>query len=360
MRILVATDAFRPQVNGVVRSLEQLAEAAEAFGVAIEFLSPLGFATLPLPTYAEIRLALTGVRGVAARIALMERQGAFDHVHIATEGPIGYATRRFCLRRHRAFTTSYHTRFPEYVSARSRVPEALVYALLRRFHSAADGTMVATPSLARELSARGFPRLMRWSRGVDCQRFHPGKRGDLGLPRPVFLYAGRLAPEKNLEAFLSLDLPGSMLVVGDGPSAAALRREFPRARFLGLRKGEDLARIYASADVFVFPSRTDTFGMVLLEAMASGLPVAALPVPGPLDVVGDSGAGILHRDLREACLSALAIPRERARAHAETFTWAAATEQFLNNVAVARASHRARGASGEKGELLRERQAVER
>lgn len=362
MRILVATDAFRPQVNGVVRSLEQLAEAAKSFDVDIDFLSPQGFPTLPLPTYAEIRLALIGTRGVATRIAALEREGAFDHVHIATEGPIGYAARRFCLRRRRPFTTSYHTRFPEYVSARSPVPEALTYALLRRFHSAADGTMVATPSLMRELAARGFPRLMRWSRGVDCVRFHPDKRGDLGLPRPIFLYAGRLAPEKNLEGFLSLDLPGSSVLVGDGPSAALLRRSFPRAHFLGLQKGEALARTYASADVFVFPSRTDTFGMVLLEAMASGLPVAALPVPGPLDVVGDSGAGVLRSDLREACLAALGIPRERARAHAETFTWAAATAQFLDNVTAARTAHAARAgaSSGEQGQLLGKRKIIER
>ena len=363
MRILIATDAFRPQVNGVVRSLEQLAEAAQGFGITVEFLSPQGFPTIPLPTYAEIRLALTGFRGVAERIAALEKGTGFDHVHVATEGPIGYATRRFCLRQGRAFTTSYHTRFPEYISARSPVPEALTYELLRRFHSAADGTMVATPTLMRELGARGFPRLMRWSRGVDCGRFHPGKRSDLRLPRPIFLYAGRLAPEKNLDAFLSLDLPGSKVVVGDGPSAASLRRSYPATHFLGLRKGEDLARTYASADVFVFPSRTDTFGMVLLEAMASGLPVAALPVPGPLDVVGDSGAGVLDRDLHAACLAALEIPRELARAHAETFTWAAATQQFLDNVAAAKAGHAPRAGgdtSGKQAQLLRERQAVER
>lgn len=363
MRILIATDAFRPQVNGVVRSLEQLAEAAKGLGVTIEFLSPQGFPTIPLPTYAEIRLAVTGLRGVSDRIAAMEKGGGFDHVHVATEGPIGYAARRYCLRRGRAFTTSYHTRFPEYISARSPVPEALTYELLRRFHSAADGTMVATPTLMRELGARGFPHLMRWSRGVDGLRFHPGKRSDLQLPRPIFLYAGRLAPEKNLDAFLSLDLAGSKVVVGDGPSAAILRRSYPAVHFLGLRKGEDLARTYASADVFVFPSRTDTFGMVLLEAMASGLPVAALPVPGPIDVVGDSGAGILDRDLRVACLKALEIPRELARAHAETFTWAAATKQFLDNVAAAKAGHAARAGgdtSGKQAQLLRERQTVER
>lgn len=361
MRVLIATDAFRPQVNGVVRSLEALAEAAKGFGVEIVFLSPLGFPTIPLPTYSEIRLALTDVRGVARRIAELKRRGQpIDHIHIATEGPVGYATRRFCRRKRLPFTTSYHTRFPEYVAARYPVPEALSYALLRRFHNAGDGTMVSTPSLARDLDARGFTRLMPWSRGVDQVRFNPGKRQPWDLPRPIFLYAGRLAPEKNIEAFLSLDLPGSKVVAGDGPSRATLRRAFPDTQFLGTRTGEDLARIYASSDVFVFPSRTDTFGMVLLEAMASGLPVAALPVPGPLDVVGTSGAGILDEDLRAACLRAVDIPRETARAHAATFTWSHATAQFLANIATAQAAHAARaGGLGKQRQLLRQGQAVE-
>ena len=340
MRILVATDAARPQVNGVVRSYEQLTEAAAAVGVEIATLGPAGFATVPLPTYAEIRLALTGVRGFAARLARIERAGGpVSHIHVATEGPIGHAARRFCLRRDLPFTTSYHTRFPEYISARSPVPAALTYAYLRRFHNAGDGIMVATPTLAQELSDRGFKRPLRWSRGVDTERFDPAKRVPWDLPRPIYLYAGRLAPEKQLEAFLSLDLPGSKVLAGDGPSADHLKRSFPDAHFLGMQVGDELARTYASADVFVFPSRTDTFGMVLLEAMASGLPVAALPVPGPLDVVGDSGAGVLDNDLGAACLAALAISRDTARAHAETYTWAGATEQFLANVAAARVSH---------------------
>jgi glycosyltransferase involved in cell wall biosynthesis len=259
------------------------------------------------------------------------------------------------------FTTSYHTRFPEYIATRTRIPESLTYAVLRRFHNAGDGIMVSTPTVARELEERGFMRLMRWSRGVDAVRFNPSKRASLDLPGPIFLYAGRLAPEKNLEAFLALDLPGTKVVVGEGPSSATLRRAYPDVHFLGVRKGEDLARVYASADVFVFPSRTDTFGMVLLEAMASGLPVAALPVPGPLDVVGASGAGVLDEDLRAACLAALEIPRARARAHAETFTWANATEQFLANVTAARASHAARETSrksAEQRQLLRQRQPI--
>ncbi len=361
MRILVATDAFRPQINGVVRSLEALAASAPALGAEIRFLAPGSFPTVPLPTYAEIRLALAGERAVARRIAAEP----VDHVHIATEGPVGLAARRFCLRRGLPFTTSYHTRFPEYVAARLPVPARLTYALLRRFHNAGQGTMVSTPSLARELAERGFTRLMHWSRGVDLAAFDPARRVASDLPKPVFLYAGRLAPEKNLDAFLALDLPGCKVVVGDGPSGATLRRRYPQAHFLGVRRGDALAALYASADVFVFPSRTDTFGMVLLEALASGLPVAAFPVLGPRDVLGSSGAGALDEDLRAACLAALAIPREAARAHAATFTWERATRQFLRNIAAAKAAHGGAGsgapcpASGEEAHLLRQRQPVE-
>jgi glycosyltransferase involved in cell wall biosynthesis len=362
MRILVATDAFRPQVNGVVRSLESLATEALAQGVRIDFLHPQAFRTIPMPSYSEIPLALTGARGVAKRIAAMSRDDApIDHIHIATEGPLGVATRRFCRREGIAFTTSYHTRFPEYVAARWPVPESLSYAVLRRFHNAGDGTMVSTPTLARELGDRGFARLMQWSRGVDHVAFDPAHREPWDLPKPIFLYAGRLAPEKNLDAFLSLDLPGSKVLAGDGPSSDQLKRAFPDAHFLGVRKGADLARIYASADVFVFPSRTDTFGMVLLEALASGLPVAAFPVPGPIDVIGTSGSGLLDEDLRSACLGALDIPRALARAHAETFTWARSTRQFLDNVATAKANRSSRltARSGEQRQLLGKRQPIE-
>ncbi len=364
MRILIATDAFRPQVNGVVRSLESLAKSAAEIGTDIHFLTPNGFPTIPLPTYGEIRLAVAGQRAVAKHVA----RDPVDHVHIATEGPVGLAARRYCLDRGLPFTTSYHTRFPEYIAARSPVPEWVTYALLRRFHNAGNGTMVSTPSLARELGAKGFERLMQWSRGVDHVTFNPSKRTAWDLPKPIFLYAGRLAPEKNLDAFLKLDLPGSKVVVGDGPSRLGLSKAYPHVHFLGVRKGDDLATLYASADVFVFPSKTDTFGMVLLEALASGLPVAALPVLGPLDVIGDSGTGILDHDLRAACLAALEIPREKARAHAETYTWAHATQQFLGNIAVAKAAamrttDRASSkppldASSKKGEFLRQRQTI--
>jgi glycosyltransferase involved in cell wall biosynthesis len=332
MRILIATDAWRPQVNGVVRSLESVAKALSEFGAEIEFLTPQGFASIPLPTYSEIRLALATTRAVSKRL----EGPTIDHIHIATEGPVGYAARHYCLRAKRSFTTSYHTRFPEYIAARTRIPEVITYTLLRHFHNAGSGIMVSTASIANDLQRRGFKRLMHWSRGVDHSQFSPAKKAVLDLPRPIFLYAGRLAPEKNIEAFLSLDLPGSKVVAGDGPSRKVLQSSFPNAHFLGSQTSDALAVLYASADVFVFPSRTDTFGMVLLEALSCGLPVAALPVPGPLDVVGTSGAGVLATDLREACLAALDIPREKARAHALTFTWANSARQFLDNVILAK------------------------
>lgn len=331
MRILVATDAWRPQVNGVVRSLEALARAAPGFGAEIEFLTPRDFNSWPMPTYPEISLAFATPRAVRRRLAR-----GFDHVHIATEGPVGLATRAVCLRDGRCFTTSFHTRFPEYIRARTGLPLSVSYAALRRFHNAGAGVMVSTPSLARELDARGFRRLLRWSRGVDPALFSPGAATALDFPRPIFLYAGRLAVEKNLEAFLELDLPGTKLVAGDGPARASLEARFPNARFLGLKTSAELAALYASSDVFVFPSRTDTFGMVLLEAMACGLPVAAFPVMGPQDVVGASGAGALDEDLRAAAFAALDIPRAAARAHALTFTWENCARQFLDNIAYAR------------------------
>ncbi len=333
-RILVATDAWKPQINGVVRSLESVARALYEFGAEIEFLTPQDFTTVPLPTDHEIRLALASCRSVEKRLD----GAAIDHIHIATEGPIGFAARRYCLRMKRPFTTSYHTRFPEYIATRTRIPESVTYAFLRRFHNAGCGVMVSTASIADDLNKRGFQRLMHWSRGVDHRQFTPAKAEAFDLPRPIFLYAGRLAPEKNVEAFLELDLPGSKVVVGDGPSRRALQAAYPEAHFLGTKTGDALAVQYASADVFVFPSRTDTFGMVIIEALACGLPVAALPVPGPLDVIGTSGAGVLDFDLRAACLAALDIPREKARAHALTFTWATSARQFLDTILLAKSA----------------------
>ncbi|GJE25748.1 glycosyltransferase family 4 protein [Methylobacterium organophilum] len=332
MRLLIATDAWHPQVNGVVRSLEHMVEAAPAHGFEPVLLSPLDFASVPMPGYAEIRLSLATRLGVEARWPRLSP----SHVHIATEGPIGLAVRRACLARNRPFTTSYHTRFPEYLAARAPVPEAWSYAWLRRFHAAATGTMVSTPSLERELRGRGFVNLMRWTRGVDTELFRPHESHALdGLPRPLFLFVGRLAVEKNIEAFLALDLPGTKVVVGEGPDRARLEALGSGARFLGALTGQALADVYAAADVFVFPSLTDTFGIVLLEALASGLPVAAYPVTGPLDVIGEGGAGVLDHDLRAAALGALQVPRARCREEALHYSWAESARQFFSNIASA-------------------------
>jgi Glycosyltransferase len=331
MRLLIATDAWRPQVNGVVRSLEHMAAEAPAHGAEVTFLTPEHFRSFPMPTYPEIRLSVAR----PGRVAALLEEARPTHIHIATEGPIGLAVRRLCVRQGRAFTTSYHTRFPEYVSARLPVPRAWTYGALRRFHNSGRAVMVSTPSLAHELRGHGFRNILRWTRGVDTALFRPRPERALDLPRPVFLYVGRVAVEKNLGTFLSLDLPGTKVVVGDGPSRLMLERAHPDVRFLGALAGEALAQVYASADVFVFPSLTDTFGIVLLEALASGLPIAAYPVTGPRDVVGASGCGILDTDLRRAALAALDIPRDRCRAYGETFTWRESARQFFSNIEIA-------------------------
>ena len=332
MKIVVATDAWG-QTNGVVFAYQRIAEPIREFGAELAFVTPEGFRTAPLPTYPGIRLAFASARAVGRRIDAL----AATHVHIATEGPIGWAARGHCLRRGMPFTTSYHTRFPEYVAARLPVPLAWSYAYLRRFHAPAERILAPTPSMQRELQRRGFANVAIWTRGVDHGLFRPRETSALDLPRPIFLNVGRLAVEKNLEAFLELDLPGSKVVVGDGPARRALQSRFPQAHFLGEKFGAELAEIFASADVFVFPSRTDTFGVVLIEALASGLPVAAYPVTGPLDVVDDSGAGVLDEDLRRACLAALTVSRERARARSLQFTWRESARQFVEHVGAARA-----------------------
>jgi glycosyltransferase involved in cell wall biosynthesis len=329
--LLIVTDAWHPQVNGVVRTLDMLARQLEARGVRVDMLTPDAFTTLPLPLYPEIRLAAVAPSTIGA---ILERIDA-GHVHIATEGPLGLMARHHCLRERRSFTTSYHTRFPEYLRSRLPVPESWSYRWLRRFHNAGGGTLVATPSLAGELAGRGFTKTRIWSRGVDTDLFTPQRRTDLGLARPVFLSVGRVAVEKNLPAFLELDLPGTKVVVGAGPSLPTLRRRYPDAMFLGRRTGAELADIYASADVFVFPSRTDTFGIVLLEAMASGLPVAAFPVTGPMDVLLDGVGGVVSEDLRQAALAALSVSRAAARARALTHSWGSCADLFLKHVAAA-------------------------
>jgi glycosyltransferase involved in cell wall biosynthesis len=328
MRILLVSDAWAPQVNGV-RTLQQVKSECETLGHRIELVSPDQFITVPCPTYPEIRLALRPGREIGRRLDAVRPES----IHIATEGPLGIAARRQCMRRGMPFTTSYHTRFPEYVHARLPVPLALGYAWMRWFHRPSAAVMVATRSIRRDLEARGFANVADWSRGVETELFRPDRSPALDLPRPVHLYVGRVAVEKNLEAFLSMPIrAGSKLVVGDGPQLDELRARYPQVHFAGARFGEDLARHYASGNVFVFPSLTDTFGLVLLEALASGLPVAAYPVPGPLDVIGESGCGVLDRDLAHAAERALEIPRARCREYALTFSWRRCAEQFLGNL----------------------------
>jgi glycosyltransferase involved in cell wall biosynthesis len=302
LKILIVTDAWKPQVNGVVRTLEVLGADLTALGHTVRYATPEGRFTVGLPTYPEIRLALFPRTLLEREI----REFAPDAVHIATEGTLGMSARAICLKHGIAFSTSFHTRFPEYVRARfPLIPESLVYRWLRWFHGPATAVMVATESLRREMAAHGFTNLRLWSRGVDTDHFHPVPGAHLPYPDPIWLYVGRVAVEKNIEAFLKLDLPGTKLVVGDGPARARLEAQYPEARFLGALSGESLVRTYAGSTVFVFPSRTDTFGLVLLEALACGLPVAAYPVQGPLDVVGGAPVAALDQDLGKACLAAL-------------------------------------------------------
>ncbi len=335
MKICIVTDAWRPQVNGVAITLANLMAAGEKLGVEFVAIGPDRFHTIAAPSYPEIRLALTSPKAVGELI----RAEKPDHVHIATEGPLGVAASFWCPRNGEIFTTSYHTRFPEYVEARWPIPAAWSYAALRHFHEGSAGLMVATQTLADDLTARGFKRPMLWPRGVDEEMFRPVAEipAELkNLPRPFFLYCGRLAPEKNIEAFLALDLPGSKIVVGDGPSRAPLQEKFPEAHFVGVKSRGELAPYYSSADVFVFPSRTDTFGNVMLEALACGAPVAAFPVPGPIDIVTDPRIGVLDEDLRQACMRALTLSRKDCRSQALGYTWPESARIFLDNVLRAR------------------------
>jgi glycosyltransferase involved in cell wall biosynthesis len=328
MKLAVVTDAWLPQVNGVVRTLGHTIREIEALGHEVTVIAPQSFRTVPCPTYPEIRLSLFPGRKLRRLLEELEP----DAVHIATEGPLGLAARNWCVRRDWPFTTAYHTQFPEYVRARAPVPLALGYAAVRWFHRRATHTLVTTPTMMRLLESRGLTNLALWGRGVDTAVFRPKDKAFLDLPRPIFLYCGRVSVEKGVERFLSLDLPGSKLVVGDGPATAALKARFPGAVFAGYRYGEELASYVAASDVFVFPSRTDTFGLVLLEAMACGIPVAAHPVPGPVDVVTDGVTGVLDEDLRAAALAALKLSPDACRAHALRHSWPAATAQFLANL----------------------------
>lgn len=334
MRLAIVSDAWYPQVNGVVRTLACTRAELLRLGHAVAMVTPDGFRTIPCPTYPEIRLSLWPGRAVARRL----EDFAPDAVHISTEGPLGLAARAWCLRNGLAFTTSFHTQFPEYVQLRTRLPLGVSYAFLRWFHNAGRCTLVATPTLHSRLADRGFRRLGLWSRGVDAELFRPRAKDALSDARPIFLYVGRVAVEKNIEAFLALDLPGTKVVIGDGPDLGMLRRRYPAARFLGYKSGEDLARHVAAADAFVFPSLTDTFGLVVIEALACGVPVAAFPVQGPIDVIDSGVTGVLAEDLRAAALKALELDPLACRAAALRYSWAACTRQFLAHIEAARAA----------------------
>jgi glycosyltransferase involved in cell wall biosynthesis len=336
MRILLATDAWEPQVNGVVRTLTRIVAELREMGDVVEVISPDQFPNFPLPTYPEIKLAVGAYEKVQERFKSFEPEA----IHIATEGPIGLAARRICLEWKLPFTTSYHTRFPEYVSARLPVPLAAGYAYMKWFHRPSGRLMVATPTLRDELARHGFRNLSQWSRGVDTEVFRPRKESEPdvfeGLPRPVFLNVGRVAVEKNIEAFVKLELPGTKVVVGDGPQREELIERYPEVRFPGARFGPELAAHFACADVFVFPSLTDTFGLVLLEAMASGTPVAAFEAAGPIDLIPGSGAGMIApgqtEGLKEAALECLQLDRQAVRAFALQFSWPACAEEFRRNL----------------------------
>lgn len=330
-RIAIVSDAWKPQINGVVRTLDTVAGQLRAMGHVVEVFGPDRFRTLPCPTYPDIRLSLAPRR----RLSTLLEGFAPDAVHIATEGPLGLAARGWARRRRRRFTTSFHTLFPEYIHARTGFPVALSYAWMRRFHAPAETTMVATASLRADLTRRGFGHLSAWSRGVDLARFTPEPRRDWpaeGLARPVFAYVGRVAVEKNIEAFLDLDLPGSKVVVGGGPQLAGLKAKYPGVRFTGSLSDGALAAAYAGADVFVFPSKTDTFGLVVLESLACGTPVACYDTPGPADTLSAATehVGAYRDDLREACLAALTADRAACRRFAEGYSWRACAETFLS------------------------------
>lgn len=327
-RLVIVSDAWFPQINGVVRTLDRTRTELEALGLDVHVIGPDRFRTIPCPTYPEIRLA------VNARWKLPKLLDSLmpAAIHIATEGPLGSNARRYCTSRKHGFSTSFHTRFPEYIHARCGLPVGITYSWMRRFHGDADVTMVTTPTMHDDLDGRGFKNLKIWSRGVDLELFHPRPKSFLDFPRPIFMNVGRVAVEKNIGAFLDLALPGTKVVVGGGPQLEELRKAYPDVKFLGPKTGEDLARHYAAADVFVFPSKTDTFGLVLLEALASGVPVAALPVPGPIDVIADNPCGVLDEDLQRAAMKALEVDSSLCRAHAEKFSWQACTRQFLDNI----------------------------
>lgn len=334
-RIALVSDAWFPQRNGVVRVLSSLRDELVTAGFEVEVIHPDLFLTFPCPTYPEIRLAVAAGRKVAQRL----EQFRPDAVHIATEGPLGHAARRWCLRHRHPFTTAYHSKFPEYINERTGVPLPWLYAALRRFHRPSAAVLAPSGNVYQELSARGFERVRHWAHGVDTSVFYPDAKDgfDAVLPeqgqasRPIFMYVGRVTVEKNLSAFLDLDLPGAKVVVGDGPQRASLIKCYPDVLFHIANGDDELRACYNAADVFVFPSRTDTFGLVMLEALACGVPVAAFPVTGPTDVLldGVGTVGILDEDLRAAALAAVSLSPHACRRHAERFAWSEVAQQFL-------------------------------
>ena len=328
MRIAIVTDAWTPQVNGVVNTLKATRQQLRSNGHAVLMLTPEDMRTYSCPTYPEIRLAYKPYAKVAAALEDFDP----DCIHIATEGPMGLAARRYCLNHKLDFTTAYHTRFPEYLRARFRLPLAITYRWLKWFHGPSKSIMVPTPRMRDALEESGFRNVVLWSRGVDTNHFKPGPREESTLKRPLYLYVGRVAIEKNIEAFLQMDLPGAKWVIGDGPMREELEAKYPHVRFLGAKAHEALPAYYNCADVFVFPSRTDTFGLVLIEAMACGVPVAAYPVEGPIDVVAHGKSGILDEDLAQACFEALNLKRSTVREHALCYSWEEATQQFLRHL----------------------------
>ena len=328
MRIAIVTDAWLPQVNGVVRTLQALTSSLTAKGDEILIIAPHEFTSIPCPSYPEIRLALLPNKGIKQKLDAFRAEA----IHIATEGPLGLAARKYCIKNKLRFTTAYHTRFPEYVHARTRIPLSWSYAWIRRFHNASNCVMTATDSLRKDLTKRGMKNLGVWTRGIDTELFQPKHEDFLDLPRPIAMYVGRVAIEKNIEAYLELDIPGSKVVIGDGPQLAKFKRKYPDVHFLGKKEGSELARHYATADVFVFPSLTDTFGLVLLEALACGVPVAAYPVCGPLDVIGNAPVGSLNSDLKKAITTALTCNRALCREYAMSYSWEASVNQFRNNL----------------------------
>ncbi|MBI3445467.1 MAG: glycosyltransferase family 1 protein [Magnetospirillum sp.] len=325
MRIALVTDAWTPQRNGVVRVLSTLSRTLEDMGHRVGVMEPSAFTTIPCPSYPEIPLSLLP----GARLGRMLADFAPDAIHIATEGPLGWAARSWCRKKNLPFTTAYHTKFPEYVRARTGVPLSWPYWVMRRFHGASSTVLCPSPSVYRELTQMGFTAAAAWSHGVDTATFRPMGKDFLDLPRPIFMYVGRVAVEKNLPAFLSLDLPGSKVVIGDGPARAGLMKRFPDAHFRIVNGDGELARAFSAGDVFVFPSLTDTFGLVMLEALASGVPVAAFPVPGPLDVIGGAPVGVLDHDLRAAAMRALTISPVECRHYATRFSWNRVAAEFL-------------------------------